>query len=261
MTGLRRPPRYTPRRDAGLYAYERALEHGGFTPVAGVDEAGRGACAGPMVIAAVILPAGRRDRIEGLADSKLLTPRRREEIYARIVARARAWSVVVVPSRDIDRIGLHRCNITGMRRALAALTVRPAYALSDGFRIPGLDVPGLAIPKGDQVAACVAAASVVAKVTRDRLMGELHERFPEYGFDVHKGYGTREHTAALAAHGPCAEHRFSFVNIARLQEDVTTMRKDGTPDARMRKNESGAPGDTAPHGADLVGVADPADVA
>jgi ribonuclease HII len=244
MTNLRRlvrPVKFTPRRDAGLYAYERALGHGGFSPVAGVDEAGRGACAGPLVVGAVILAAGRRGMIDGLADSKLLSPIRREQVYAEIVARAQAWSVVVIPCHDIDRIGLHRCNIAGMRRALAALETRPAYVLSDGFRLPGLDVPALAVPKGDQVAACVAAASVIAKVTRDRLMVALHERYPAYGFDVHKGYITREHSTALAAHGPCEEHRSSFVNVARVMAAAPAIRR-GTAtttagEAEMRNNE------------------------
>ncbi|MEU8117469.1 ribonuclease HII [Spirillospora sp. NPDC049024] len=209
-----RPLRFTPRRDAGLFAYERALGHAGFSPVAGVDEAGRGACAGPMVVAAVILQGGR-GKIEGLTDSKLLTPARRERLYAEIIERAYAWSAIVIPCHDIDRIGLHRCNVTGMRRALAALDKRPAYVISDGFPVPGLDVPGLPMIKGDQVAACVAAASIVAKVTRDRIMVDLHERYPEYGFDVHKGYVTRAHGKALAAHGPCPEHRFSYVNVGR----------------------------------------------
>jgi ribonuclease HII len=209
-----RPLRFTPRRDAGLFAYERALDHAGLSPVAGVDEAGRGACAGPMVVGAVILQGGR-GRIDGLADSKLLTPARREELYAEITERAYAWSAIVIPCHDIDRIGLHRCNITGMRRALAALDKRPAHVISDGFPVPGLDVPGLAMIKGDQAAACVAAASIVAKVTRDRIMVNLHERYPEYGFDVHKGYVTRAHGDALALHGPCPEHRFSYVNVGR----------------------------------------------
>ncbi|GAA2574449.1 hypothetical protein GCM10010411_02940 [Actinomadura fulvescens] len=169
----------------------------------------------------MILPRGRRGAIEGLTDSKLLTPVRREAIYEEIVQRAEAWSAIVIPCHDVDRIGVHRCNITGMRRALAALERRPAYVLSDGFKVPGLEVPSLAVIKGDQVAACVAAASVVAKVTRDRIMVELHERFPAYGFDVHKGYATREHSAALAEHGPCPEHRFSFVNVGRA------LRKNG----------------------------------
>lgn len=209
-----RPLRFTPRRDAGLFAYERALAHAGFSPVAGVDEAGRGACAGPMVVGAVILQRGR-GKIDGLTDSKLLTPARRERLYAEITERAYAWSAIVIPCHDIDRLGLHRCNITGMRRALAALDRRPAYVISDGFAVPGLDVPGLPMIKGDQVAACVAAASIIAKVTRDRIMVELHERYPEYGFDVHKGYVTRAHGRALEVHGPCPEHRFSYVNVGR----------------------------------------------
>ncbi|MEU9869879.1 ribonuclease HII [Actinomadura verrucosospora] len=209
-----RPLRFTPRRDAGLFAYERALAHAGFSPVAGVDEAGRGACAGPMVVGAVILQGGR-GKIDGLTDSKLLTPARRERLYAEITERAYAWSAIVIPCHDIDRLGLHRCNITGMRRALAALDKRPAYVISDGFAVPGLDVPGLPMIKGDQVAACVAAASIIAKVTRDRIMVELHERYPEYGFDVHKGYVTRAHGRALEVHGPCPEHRFSYVNVGR----------------------------------------------
>lgn len=209
-----RPLRFTPRRDAGLFAYERALGHAGFSPVAGVDEAGRGACAGPMVVGAVILQGGR-GKIDGLTDSKLLTPARRERLYAEITERAYAWSAIVIPCHDIDRLGLHRCNITGMRRALAALDKRPAYVISDGFPVPGLDVPGLPMIKGDQVAACVAAASIIAKVTRDRIMVNLHERYPEYGFDVHKGYVTRAHGRALELHGPCPEHRFSYVNVGR----------------------------------------------
>ena len=211
-----RPRGLTPRRDAGLYAYERVLERAGLGPVAGVDEAGRGACAGPLVVAAVVLAPERRRRLEGLADSKLLTAARREHLYAEITATAPAWSALIVPRQDIDRIGLHRCNIAGMRRALAGLTLTPGYVLTDGFRVPGLSTPGLPVPKGDQVAACVAAASIVAKVTRDRIMVELHERYPLYGFGVHKGYITRAHTAALEEHGPCPEHRVSFVNVARV---------------------------------------------
>jgi ribonuclease HII len=213
-----RPRGLTPRRDAGLYAYERVLERVGLGPVAGVDEAGRGACAGPLVVAAVVLPPGRRAEIEGLADSKLLTAVRRERLYAEITARATAWSALIVSREEIDRIGLHRCNIAGMRRALAGLDMIPGYVLTDGFRVPGLVSPGLPVPKGDRVAACVAAASIVAKVTRDRIMTELHEEYPDYGFSVHKGYVTRAHTAALREHGPCPEHRRSFINVARAAD-------------------------------------------
>ncbi|WP_246052506.1 ribonuclease HII [Actinocorallia herbida] len=201
--------RFTPRRDAGMYGYERALAHGGFARVAGVDEAGRGACAGPLVVAAVILDGLK---VPGLADSKLLTAARREALYAEITARA-VWSVLVVPSAELDRVGLHASNVTGMRRVLRTLSVEPSYVLTDGFGVPGLEVPSLRVIKGDRAVACIAAASVVAKVTRDRIMADLHGVYPQYGFAVHKGYSTPEHMAALASHGPCPEHRFSFVNV------------------------------------------------
>ncbi|HEY3682449.1 MAG TPA: ribonuclease HII [Streptosporangiaceae bacterium] len=204
-----RPPRL--RRDGDIYARERALARRGFAPVAGADEAGRGACAGPLVAAAVVLPP--RARIDELDDSKALTERARERVYARVTRAARSWSVVVIPPEDVDRYGLHVCNIAALRRAVARLDVPPAYVLTDGFPVSGLGRPSLAIWKGDQVAACVAAASVVAKVTRDRIMTDLHDRYPQYDFGVHKGYVTRAHSAALAEHGPCPQHRFSYVNV------------------------------------------------
>ncbi|HSP37622.1 MAG TPA: ribonuclease HII [Frankiaceae bacterium] len=202
------------RRDAGLWGYERALRRHGFPTVVGADEAGRGACAGPLVVAAAILPDGRRGQVPGLADSKLLTPEARETVYAEVVRRAEAWHVVAIPAPTIDRIGLHVANLAGMRRAVAGLGVRPSYVLTDGFHVAGFGVPTCAIWKGDRVAACVAAASVLAKVTRDRIMCRLAEEYPDYSFERHKGYSTPEHTDALQAHGPCPEHRFSYVNVA-----------------------------------------------
>lgn len=202
-------------RFVDLYRYERRLARLGLEPVAGVDEAGRGACAGPLVVAAVILASDRRNRIAGLADSKQLTPAARESIYNEIISRALAWSVVVIPSAEVDELGVHAANIAGMRRAVAGLAVRPAYVLTDGFSVAGLNAPGLAVCKGDEAVACIAAASVVAKVTRDRLMVELHEKFPVYEFATHKGYVTAGHRAALARHGPCPEHRRSFVTVRR----------------------------------------------
>jgi ribonuclease HII len=184
--------------------------------VAGADEAGRGACAGPLVVAAAILPAGRRGEVPGLADSKLLSAAVREKVYDEVMARAQSTAVVVIPAAEVDRRGLHVCNLAGMRRALAALATHPDYVLTDGFPVPGVGAPGLAVWKGDRVAACIAAASVVAKVTRDRIMVELDGTFPGYGFAEHKGYSTDDHTAALAEHGPCPEHRFSYVNVASL---------------------------------------------
>ncbi len=208
-----RAPRPVVRRENGLWAFERVLQRSGFPHVAGTDEAGRGACAGPLVVAAVVLPAGRRGEVPGLADSKLLSERAREAAFDEVLARALAVSVVVVPPQEVDRCGLHVMNLRAMRQAVARLDPCPSYVLTDGFPVPGLPAPALAVWKGDRVAACVAAASVVAKVTRDRVMTELHARFPAYGFDVHKGYATPEHTAAMAAHGPCGEHRHSYVNV------------------------------------------------
>jgi ribonuclease HII len=198
-----------------LYAFERSLAKAGLEPVAGADEAGRGACAGPLVVGAVVLAPGRRGQVPGLADSKLLTPLARERVYAQVVARAAAWAVVVIPAAEVDRIGLHKANIEGMRRAVAGLGVRPAYVLTDGFAVAGIGAPALGVWKGDRVAACIAAASVVAKVTRDRLMVAMHDDFPTYGFAGHKGYITPEHQGALAEHGPCAQHRRSFINVIR----------------------------------------------
>jgi ribonuclease HII len=207
---------YTPRRSSGLAAYENALARAGLAPVAGIDEAGRGACAGPLVVAAVVLDAAAIKRIRGLADSKLLTPAVRENVYESVVRHALDWNVTTIPHTEIDALGLHVCNIEGMRRAFAGLTSGAAYVLTDGFPVSGLGAPALAMWKGDRVAASVAAASVIAKVTRDRIMTDLHAGYPEYGFSRHKGYSTRSHMKALAEHGPCPEHRRSFANVGNL---------------------------------------------
>lgn len=209
------PRGLTVRRDAGLYGYERALRRVGIEPIAGVDEAGRGACAGPLVAGAAILPEGARGIIPGLADSKLLTEKARERCYAQIVKRATAWSVVVIEADECDRLGMHVANVEALRRAVALLDQRPAYVLTDGFPVDGLDVPGLAVWKGDRVAACIAAASVLAKVTRDRIMCEMDAAWPTYDFKTHKGYVTETHNAALRMHGPAPVHRMRFVNVRR----------------------------------------------
>jgi len=213
MTAL--PKGLTVRRDAGLYGYERALRRVGIEPIAGVDEAGRGACAGPLVAGAAILPPGKAGVIPGLADSKLLTEKARERCYDHILERATSWAVVVVEAEECDRLGMHVANVEALRRAVAKLEVPAGYVLTDGFPVDGLGVPGLAVWKGDRVAACIAAASVLAKVTRDRIMTGMHDRFPAYDFKTHKGYVTDVHSAALAEHGPCPEHRMRFVNVRR----------------------------------------------
>lgn len=195
----------------GAYAYERALARAGLGPVAGVDEAGRGACAGPLVAAAVILHPDRP--IEGLDDSKKLTPARRDRLYDEIHARAVSIAVAAVGPGECDQLGMHEADIQGLRRAVGKLDVEPGFVLTDGFPVDGLPAPGLAMWKGDKVAACVSAASIVAKVTRDRYMVELAATHPGYAFEVHKGYATKVHQQALETLGPCPEHRMRYANV------------------------------------------------
>lgn len=199
----------------GPYGYERALHRAGLSPVAGADEAGRGACAGPLVAAAVILDPKRP--IKGLDDSKALTPKRRRELFDEINARAMAVAVSIVEPGECDVLGMHEADLQALRRAVVRLEIEPAFVLTDGFPVAGLGAPGLAIWKGDKVAACVSAASIVAKVTRDEIMVTMHDHYPEYGFDVHKGYSTKAHQAALDEHGPCGIHRMRYANVARAR--------------------------------------------
>ena len=229
-----RPRGITVRRDAGLGGYERALRRAGLGPVAGADEAGRGACAGPLVAAAVVLPEGKRGEVPGLRDSKLLTAAARERCYEQVVRRAAAWSVVVIEPEECDALGMHVANLAALRRAVARLTVRPAYVLSDGFPLLGTGADNLAVWKGDRVAACVAAASVLAKVTRDRLMTDLHAEHPAYAFDVHKGYITDLHSERLAEHGPSAVHRRRFVNVRAAAEAYAARSREPQPERRSR---------------------------
>ena len=217
-SGAARPAAVDGERPDTLWEMEARLRRRGFSAVAGADEAGRGACAGPLVAAACVLPSGRRGRVPGLADSKLLTPAARERVYAEVLDRAVAWSVVTIPVEELDARGMHVTNIEALRRAVSTLAPGPDYVLTDGFPVSGLAQPTLAVWKGDRVAACVAAASVLAKVTRDRMMLELHERWPEYDFAGHKGYITDVHAAALDRHGPCPQHRMRFVNVARARD-------------------------------------------
>ncbi len=207
------PPRVVMRRAGGLRTLEAALIRSGLGPVAGVDEAGRGPCAGPLVVAACLLAPKAYDKLAGLDDSKKLTEATREELYPAILRLALAYQVVVIPAWEIDSIGIHVANIEGMRRAVAGLAHTPGYVLTDGFRVPGIPVPSLPVVGGDGAAACIAAASILAKVTRDRIMVQLDQRFPGYGFAAHKGYNTPEHTAALQRLGPCDEHRRSWRNV------------------------------------------------
>jgi len=191
-----------------LLRYERYLRHLGFRWITGVDEAGRGPLAGPVVAAAVILPAGVR--IDGLRDSKLLTPRQRDELYDEIRRLAHAVGVGIVGPRTIDRVNIRQASFLAMRRALARLGVTPQLVLVDGDPIPLLPFPERAFVRADRRIAAVAAASVVAKVTRDRIMDRLDRAFPAYRFAEHKGYPTPEHLAALATFGPSPVHRLSY---------------------------------------------------
>ncbi|EME52310.1 MULTISPECIES: ribonuclease HII [Rhodococcus] len=213
------PPRAVIRRSAGLRTMESTLVRCGLGPVAGVDEAGRGACAGPLVVAACILDPRPHPTLARLDDSKKLTEKTREELFPIIRRRAVAWSVVIVPAAEIDAIGVHVANIEGMRRAVMRLSVAPGYVLTDGFRVPGLPAPSLPVIGGDAAAACIAAASVLAKVTRDRIMVDLDGELPGYGFAVHKGYSTAAHMAALRDLGPSREHRLRYANVAALLGD------------------------------------------
>ena len=207
-----RPPLFS---ESGLWAYEATLARAGFPVVAGADEAGRGACAGPLVVAACVLSPSSRRALDGLNDSKLLSADERERYYGVIVRRAVAFAIVAVSPGEIDAYGLHVANLAGMRRALGQLEAPVSYVLTDGFPVPGVGVPATAVWKGDAVAACIAAASVLAKVTRDRIMREQHQSWPEYEFARHKGYITPEHEAALNRHGPSPIHRRRYVNVRR----------------------------------------------
>ncbi|MCX6445882.1 MAG: ribonuclease HII [Actinobacteria bacterium] len=199
-----------------MAAIESQLIDAGITPLAGVDEAGRGACAGPLVIASVILHDPFAEDLAAVRDSKDVSEKEREDLYELLFQKAAAISTIIVPAAEVDSRGVHAANLDGMRRAVQGLSITPAYVLTDGYAIDGLGIANLAVWKGDQVAHCISAASIIAKVTRDRIMRELDTTFPEYGFAKHKGYITAAHTKALNAHGPCIEHRRSFSNIAAL---------------------------------------------
>jgi ribonuclease HII len=195
---------------------EQLLTSAGISPIAGVDEAGRGACAGPLVIASVVLNDPFAAELAVVRDSKEIAESKRDAVFDLIHQVAASVSVVIVPAHEVDSRGVHAANLDGMRRAVQGLSVEPAYVLTDGYAIEGLGVPNLAVWKGDQVVASISAASVIAKVTRDRIMREMDLEFPLYGFAGHKGYITAAHTKALNEHGPCAEHRRSFANVAAL---------------------------------------------
>ena len=198
------------------FTRERALRARGFLFVAGVDEAGRGPLAGPVVAAAVILPDDCA--IEGLNDSKKLTAKKREHFHAMLTVRADIhWGIGQADVAEIDRLNILRATHLAMARAVAALPRKPDHALVDGLPVRGLPVPHTALVAGDTLSLSIAAASIIAKVTRDRLMIALDAQYPQYGFARHKGYGVREHLEALRSHGPSPVHRRSFQPVAQAQ--------------------------------------------
>jgi ribonuclease HII len=196
------------RRVHARRAIENALRRYGFVSVAGVDEVGRGCLAGPVMAGAVIL--NPRRHVAGLADSKALTAAARDRLYDAIVSSAVAWAVAAVDPDEIDRINIHQATLRAMRRAVLMLTPLPDAVLVDAFRIPDLPMAQRAVIGGDRQSAAIAAASIVAKVTRDRLMESLHATDPRYGYDRHKGYATADHLAAVARFGYSVHHRRSF---------------------------------------------------
>jgi ribonuclease HII len=187
---------------------ENGLHRYGFVAVAGVDEVGRGCLAGPVMAGAVILHPDRR--IDGLADSKACTAAQRERLHDEICRKSIAWSVVSVLPDEIDRINIHQATLQAMRRAVLSLAPLPDAVLVDAFRIPSLPMAQRGVIGGDRRASAIAAASIVAKVTRDRLMQALHDADPRYGFDRHKGYATADHLSAVARFGYSSQHRRTF---------------------------------------------------
>jgi ribonuclease HII len=195
---------------------ESTLIASGMKQIAGVDEAGRGPCAGPLVIAAVILKDPFAKGLSKVRDSKELSEKVREELYDVVIEQALSYSIIDISVDEIDKFGLHKSNLEGMRRAINSLDIAPDYVLTDGYPIEGLAIPNLAVWKGDQVAISISAASILAKVYRDRVMIKLDAQYPGYGLAKHKGYITAAHTKALGELGVSEIHRKSFANIAAL---------------------------------------------
>ncbi len=191
------------------FLYEKAANCDGYKVVCGVDEAGRGPLAGPVFAAAVVLPSNVM--IEGLNDSKKLSEKKRELLYDEIKAKALAHCIAFAFEKEIDELNILRATFLAMRRAIDGLAVKPDFALIDGNRLPELNIPAKAIIKGDSLSASIAAASILAKVERDRLMKKLSEKYPEYSFEKHKGYGTKLHVDLLKKYGPSEIHRRSFL--------------------------------------------------
>ena len=206
MSGKREKTLRTPQE---WFRYEEEAREQGYAAVCGVDEAGRGPLAGPVCAAAVILPAGLV--IEGVNDSKKLSEKKREELFPVICEKALAYGIGWADEREIDEINILQATYRAMQRAVESLPYKADYALIDGNRMPPLAIPGTTIVKGDALSMSIAAASILAKVSRDRVMVQLSREYPQYGFEKHKGYGTAAHVQALREYGPCPLHRQSFL--------------------------------------------------
>ena len=195
---------------------ESTLIASGIKQIAGVDEAGRGPCAGPLVVAAVILKDPFSPELAKVRDSKELSEALREKLFDVVIEQALSYSIIEISVEEVDSFGLHKSNLEGMRRAINSLEIVPEYVLTDGYAIEGLAIPNLTVWKGDQVAVSISAASILAKVYRDREMVKLDSKYPGYGLAKHKGYITAAHTKALGELGVTEIHRKSFANIAAL---------------------------------------------
>lgn len=205
------PPESESERFIRMQRYELSLYRQGIEYIAGIDEAGRGCLAGPVVAAAVILPHDWT--IWEVNDSKQLTASKREELFSRIQVQAVNWGVGIIPETIIDQINILQATYRAMEKAIAALDMTPQYLLLDAVTLKNVSIPQRGIPKGDRLSISIAAASILAKVTRDRLMIEYGKQYPDYGFARHKGYGTKQHRHAIATHGPCAIHRKTFRGV------------------------------------------------
>lgn len=205
------------KQEIDMLQYEKEYKKKGYKFICGVDEAGRGPLAGEVFAAAVILPEGML--IEGVNDSKKLTEKKREELYDIITEKAVAWCVASASVEEIEELNILRADMLAMKRAVEGLSVKADFAMIDGNQTPKLDIPVTAIVKGDSKSESIAAASILAKVSRDRLMAEYAKKYPQYGFEKHKGYGTKAHIAAILEYKPCEIHRMSFLKKILSKEE------------------------------------------
>ncbi len=199
-----------------IYKFEKELIKNNVEYIAGVDEAGRGPLAGALVVASCILP--NNVKIDGVYDSKGLSDKKRKILFDEIKEKALAYKIIFITPEEVDEFNIYKATQIGMMRSITELDIKPGHVLIDAMPLPELEIPSTSIIKGDQLSASIAAASILAKVTRDEYMQQMHELYPEYGFNKHKGYGTKLHNEALEKHGPCAIHRKSYAPVKKHLE-------------------------------------------